>query len=139
MKWMYLSYLISNELWKYNRITHNFHYRSADMSLNLPEREQSNVSVRKAWISFGTLPSKKRNLMAVRVSILLKSRPSLRCFQDCFLPRGAKDLSPPPLCIVVAVYVMMMCAMWTLRAYWSEEGHSLGLVRVGEWLRIHNM
>jgi len=34
-----------------------------------------------------------RNLMTVRVSILLKSRASLTCFRACFLPGRAKDLS----------------------------------------------
>jgi len=37
----------------------------------------------------------KRNLMTARVSILLKSRASLTCFQACFLPGRAKDLSAP--------------------------------------------
>ena len=44
------------------------------------------------WISFGALPCRKRNLMASRVSILLKS---LTCFRTCFLPGRAKNLSEP--------------------------------------------
>jgi len=35
-----------------------------------------NVSVRMAWISFGTLPCRKKKLMTARVSMLLKSRAS---------------------------------------------------------------
>ena len=35
-----------------------------------------NVSIRMAWIYFGPLPCRKKNLMTVRVSILLKSRAS---------------------------------------------------------------
>ena len=35
-----------------------------------------NVSVRIAWISFGALPCRKKNLMTSRVSMLLKSRAS---------------------------------------------------------------
>ena len=70
-------------------------YRGADKSLARPEMKQANVSVRMAWISFVALPCRKRNLMTVRVSILLKSRASLTCFRACFLPGRAKDLSAP--------------------------------------------
>ena len=35
----------------------------------------------------------RRDLMTVRVSMLLKSRASLTCFRACFLPGQAKDLS----------------------------------------------
>ena len=38
---------------------------------------------------------KKKNLMTVRVSMLLKSRASLTCFRACFPPARAKDLSAP--------------------------------------------
>ena len=62
-------------------------YRGADKSLAPPGRKQVNVSVRMAWIYFGTLP--ERNLMTARVSILSKSRASLTCL------RRAKDLSAP--------------------------------------------
>jgi len=49
-----------------------------------------------AWISFGALPCrKKKKLMAAHVSMLLKSRASLTCFRNCFLPGRAKDLSAP--------------------------------------------
>ena len=62
-------------------------YRSADKSLARPRRKQANVSVRKAWISFGALPCrKKKKLMTARVSMLSKSRASLTCFRACFLP-----------------------------------------------------
>jgi len=70
-------------------------YRGADKSLARLGRKQANVSVRMAWISFSTLPRRKRNLMTAHVSILLKSHVSLTCFQDCFLPGRAKDLSAP--------------------------------------------
>ena len=71
----------------------NQRYRGADNSLARPGRKQANVSVRMAWISFGALSCRKRNLMTARVSILLKSRASLTCFRACFLPGRAKDLS----------------------------------------------
>jgi len=37
----------------------------------------------------------KKNMMAARVSMLLKSRTSLTCFRACLLPGRAKDLSAP--------------------------------------------
>ena len=70
-------------------------YRGADKSLARPGRKQAQVSVRMAWISFGALPCRKRNVMTARVSILLKSRASLTCFRTCLLPGRAKDLSAP--------------------------------------------
>ena len=70
-------------------------YRGADKSLARPGRKQANVSVRMAWISFGALPCRKRNLMAARVAMLLISRASLTCFRACFLPGRAKDLLAP--------------------------------------------
>ena len=49
------------------------------------------------WHEFPSAPclAGKKNLMTVRVSILLKSRASLTCFRACFLPGRAKDLSAP--------------------------------------------
>ena len=70
-------------------------YRGADKSLARPGRKQANVSVRMAWISFGALPCRKRNLMTVCVSILLKSCASVTCFPACFLSGRAKDLPAP--------------------------------------------
>jgi len=70
-------------------------YSGADKSVARPRRKQANVSVRMAWISFGALPCKKKNLMTARVSMLLKSRGSLTCFRAYFLPGRAKDLSAP--------------------------------------------
>ena len=70
--------------------------QGADKSLARPRRKQANVSVRRAWISFGALPCrKKKNLMTACVLMLLKSRMSLTCFRACFLPGWAKDLSAP--------------------------------------------
>ena len=57
-----------------------------------PGRKQANISVRMAWISFGALSCRGKNLTA-RVSMLLKSRASLTCFRACFLPGRAEDLS----------------------------------------------
>jgi len=72
-------------------------YRGADKSLDRPGRKQANVSVRMAWVFFGALPCRiKINLMTARVSMLLKSHPSLTCFRACFFPGRAKDLSAPP-------------------------------------------
>jgi len=71
-------------------------YKSADKSLARPGRKQANVSDRMAWISFCALPCrKKKTLMIVRVSMLLKSRASLTCFRACFLPGRAKDFLAP--------------------------------------------
>jgi len=63
------------------------------MSLARQVRKQANVSARLVRISFGALYFGKRNLMTARVSILLKSRASLKSFRACFLPGRAKDLS----------------------------------------------
>jgi len=52
-----------------------------------------------AWISFGALHCRKRNLMTASVSILLKSCASLTCLRACFLPGRAKDLSAPGICL----------------------------------------
>ena len=70
-------------------------YRGADKSLARPGPKQANVSVKMAWISFSDLPCKGENVMTARVSMLLKSRASLRCFRACFIPGRAKDLSAP--------------------------------------------
>ena len=70
-------------------------YRGAGKSLARAGRKQANVSVRRAWILFGALPCRKKNLMTARVSMSLQSRASLTCFRACFLPGRAKDLSPP--------------------------------------------
>ena len=51
---------------------HNNIYGGADKSLSRPGRKQANVSVRMAWISFGALPCRKRNLLTTRILILLK-------------------------------------------------------------------
>ena len=86
--------------------------RGADNSLARPGRKQANVSVRMAWISFGALPSRgEKNLMTARVSMLLISRASLTCFQACFLPGRAKDLSPPPyLVFETACKIYSLCS-----------------------------
>ena len=73
-------------------------YRGADKSLARPGRKQGNFSVRMAWISFGALPCKKRNLMTARVSMLLTSRASLTWFRACFLPGRPQDLTAPRCC-----------------------------------------
>jgi len=63
-----------------------------------------------AWISFGALPCRKKNLMTARVSMSLKSRASLTCFRACFLPARAKYLSAPRYCCIKCgwpVYLML--------------------------------
>ena len=45
--------------------------------------------------SASCLAGEKKRLMTARVSMLLKSRASLTCFQASFLPGRAKDLSAP--------------------------------------------
>ena len=51
------------------------------------------------WREFPSVPclagKKKKTLMTARVSMLLKSLASLKCFRACFLPGRAKDLSAP--------------------------------------------
>ena len=69
--------------------------QSADKSLARPERKQANVSVRMAWISFGALPCRKRNLMTARVSILLKSPASLTCFRTFSFLVGLRTYQHP--------------------------------------------
>ena len=59
-----------------------------------------NVSFRMAWISFGALPCRKRNLMTARVSMLLKSRasPDMLPFSLCNNKRLAVwHMNRPPL------------------------------------------
>jgi len=95
-------------------------YRGADEFLARPGRKQANVSVRMAWISFGALPCRKRNLMTSRVSILLKSRASLTCFRACFLPGRAKDLSAPRC---ISIDVLLLCipivsSIWRMQYVW---------------------
>ena len=55
-------------------------YRGDDNSLDRPEGKQANASFSMAWISLGALPYKKKTAMTARVSMLLKSRSSLACF-----------------------------------------------------------
>ena len=52
---------------------------------------------RSEWREFPSAPclAEKKNLMTVRVSMLLKLRASLTCFRSCFLPGRAKELSAP--------------------------------------------
>jgi len=59
--------------------------------------------------------------MTARVSILLKSRASLTCFRDCFLPGQAKDLSAPGIiliyrrkCIDVVVFLDGYVREWLI-------------------------
>ena len=80
----------------------SIYYRVVDKSLARPGRKQANVSVRMALISFGPSPCRGEggNLMTARVSMLLKSRASLKCFRACFFPGRANDLSAPP-CVCV--------------------------------------
>ena len=49
------------------------------------------------WREFPSAPclAGKKILMTAHVSMLLKSRASLTCFQACFHPGRAKDLSAP--------------------------------------------
>ena len=105
-------------------------YRGADKSLARPGRKQANVSVRMAWISFGALPRRKKNL-TTRVSMLLKSRPSLTCFRACFLPGWAKDL-PAPRCIRHFVFMYFRnekttapntVRLYLMSAYWVKHNY----------------
>ena len=80
-------------------------HRGADKSLARPGRKKDNVSIRMAWISFGALSCKKKNLMRSRVSMLLKSRASLTCFRACFLPGRTKNLSAPGIYIYIYLFI----------------------------------
>ena len=74
------------------------------------------------WISFGTLPCRKKTNLTARVSMLLKSRASLTCFRACFLPGRAKDLSAPRyfVCTLISiifssnVYLERVCSQTQL-------------------------
>jgi len=70
-------------------------YGGADKSLARPRRKQANVSLRMAWISFGALPYRKKYLMTARVSMLLKSRASLKCFRACSCLVGPRTYQHP--------------------------------------------
>ena len=76
------------------------YFRGADKSLAWPGRKQANVSVRMAWISFSALPCRKKELMTARVSMLLKSRASLKCFRTCFFPVALKSYQHPGMSCV---------------------------------------
>ena len=58
------------------------------------------------WHEFPSVPrlARKKNLMRACVSVLLKSRTSLTCFQACVLPGQAKDL-PASLCVCIYIYI----------------------------------
>ena len=71
-------------------------YKGADKSLARPGRKQANVSVRMAWISFGTLPCRKKKVDdSSHLDVVEIAQVSGQCFRDCFLPGRAKDLSAP--------------------------------------------
>ena len=63
-----------------------------------PDQEGNKLMFLSEWREFPSalaFEKKKKNLVAARVSMLLKLRASLTCFQACFLPGRAKDLSAP--------------------------------------------
>ena len=70
-------------------------YRGADKSLAWPGRKQANVSVRMVCISFGALPCKKKKPDDSSRLDIVEIACVPACFQDCFLPGQAKDLSAP--------------------------------------------
>ena len=98
--------------------THIYIYihRGAEKSLARPGKKQANVSIRMAWISFGALPCRNRNLMTARVSILLKSRASLTCSELVSFLVGLRtyqhplyildaDMSLAYICVCVYIYI----------------------------------
>jgi len=63
-----------------------------------PDQEGNKLTFLSEWREFPSAPClarKKKNLMTARVSMVFKSRAPLTCFQACFLPGRAKDLSVP--------------------------------------------
>jgi len=84
-------------------------YRGADKFLARPGRTKANVSVRMARISIGALPCTNKILMTARVSVLLKSRTSLKWFRACFLPGRANDLSAPRKACVFLLRTVISC------------------------------
>ena len=70
------------------------YYKCADKSLAQPGRKKADVSCQNGvnFLRRLGLQGGKKNLMTARVSMLLKSHPSLTCFRACFLPGRAKDL-----------------------------------------------
>jgi hypothetical protein len=80
-------------------------YRGADKSLAPPGRKQAKIFLPE-WREFPSaslLLGKK--MITARVSILLKSRASLTCFQARFLTGRAKDLPAPRYNIMVLCLV----------------------------------
>jgi len=74
------------------------------------------------WREFPSAPCLA--LMTARVSMLLKPRASLTCFQACLLPGRAKDLSAPrnnlhvctlvmlPICEISERHIPLLCVQW---------------------------
>ena len=67
-----------------------------------PDQEGNKLMFLSERREFPSAPclAEKKNLMTARVSMLLKSRASLTCFRDCFLPGRARDLSASRYCVV---------------------------------------
>ena len=73
----------------------------------------------------------KNKLMTARVSMLLKSRASLICFQVCFLPGRARDLSAPRYGNVSNILMGRMSNMTTNYEGRQESIKKLNLVYFG--------
>ena len=94
-EWDFIKWVCPARIFHVIYVLSSLQYRGPDKSFARPGRKKANVSVRMAWISFGALPCQKKKNHDARVSMLLKPRASLTCFQACFLPGRAKDLSAP--------------------------------------------
>jgi len=71
-------------------------YRRADKFLARPGRKQANISVKKAWISLGALPCRKKKTWWQLASRCCWNRARLwHASELFFLPGRAKELSAP--------------------------------------------
>ena len=92
-----ISFFSRNWLWK-NRGPSSVacHYRGADKSLARPGRKQADVSVRMTWISFGTLPCRKKKLDSWRLNVVEIARVS-NTLPSLFLSWSGQGLISTPV------------------------------------------
>jgi len=110
-------------------------YMGADKSLARPGRKQGNVSVRMAWISFGALPCRKRNLMTARVSMLLKSRVAWHASGLFFFLVGISIYQHPGIKVCQPLYLVRIRIIYTCL---QHRNINLGAVSDYVWLTLRS-